>query len=75
MLLNNGAVINALNADGETPLYYVAYSNAVDAAQIPLERNADIDAKSREGRTPLSWALERNASGVVRLFRDSGLQE
>jgi ankyrin repeat protein len=35
-----------------------------------LEKNANVDFKERDSRTPLSWAAERRHDAIVRLLLD-----
>jgi ankyrin repeat protein len=56
-LLNQGADINARDGFGCTPLHYaVQYLNQEAIVLLLLERDAKIDIKNNEGKTPLGLA-------------------
>ena len=43
-LIANGADVNGKSEEGETPLHYAAYGNAVAAAKLLLEYGAEVNA-------------------------------
>ncbi len=52
MLLERGAVIDARNNRGFTPLIFAVGSGEIQVARLLLERGADVNARDKEGRTP-----------------------
>ncbi|MHC1623314.1 MAG: ankyrin repeat domain-containing protein [Candidatus Methanospirareceae archaeon] len=64
-LLNAGADVNAVDsACGETLLHEAVNRNSPNTVRLLLEAGADPDAKNKFGHTPLSEALENEASAA-----------
>jgi ankyrin repeat protein len=58
ILLDNGADINLVEANGITPLITAIVNNRVEMARLLIDRGADIKAADWYGRTPLWAAVE-----------------
>ncbi len=58
LLLDSGADINLVEANGITPLLTAIVNNRIDVARLLLERGADISTADWYGRTPLWAAVE-----------------
>jgi ankyrin repeat protein len=41
------------------------------AVKLLLDKNADIESKSNNGRAPLSWAAGKSHDAVVKLIRQA----
>lgn len=52
-LVADGLNVNAADQDGQTMLHYAAYYGNTIIAQDLLKMGADIDAKDKQGRTPV----------------------
>jgi ankyrin repeat protein len=52
-LLDNGAKINEVSADGSTALLLAAINGSFDVAKYLVERGADVSVASVDGTTPL----------------------
>ena len=66
--------VDALGALDRTPLHMAAHNGQVEAAQILLERGADINARSGEGdglATPLHEGVFQNKVAVIELLVQS----
>jgi ankyrin repeat protein len=48
--------VNATNANGLTALHAAAFRGWNAGVQTLVNRGAKLDAKDRQGRTPLNWA-------------------
>ena len=55
--LRKGAVINARDSKGRTPLHWAVYINSFEMAEFLLQHGADPNAVNRRHRTPLHWAV------------------
>ena len=49
-----------------------AYSDAVEVAELLIEKGADIDAKDKTGSTALMWAARDNSLEMVKLLIEKG---
>jgi ankyrin repeat protein len=58
ILLDNGADINLVEANGITPLITAIVNNRVEMARLLIDRGADIKTADWYGRTPLWAAVE-----------------
>lgn len=61
-LLDDGADPNAADRQGFTPLHFAAQQWSIEAAQILLERGADVDPVNTYGNSPL-WTAVFNSKG------------
>jgi len=70
LLLDNGAEINKLpRSEGGSPLYYVAgIGQNPEILEFLIERGADPNLKSREGETPLSFAVRSGQTKMVEIL-------
>jgi ankyrin repeat protein len=56
-LLQAGAVINAKNQKGETPLLLALKRGSIGCVPTLLEYGADVNARDMQGRTPLMFVM------------------
>lgn len=77
-LLASGADINATDipnkwaAEGMAPLHFACEIGNKTAVKLFLEKGADVNIKSKEGKTPLDIALEHGHAGVAEILRQHG---
>jgi ankyrin repeat protein len=67
-LLDFGADVDASGVDGRTPLIHAARTDNVSFALLFLEHNANINAVSTAGQTPLTTAIVNNSHRVLQLL-------
>jgi hypothetical protein len=70
LLKHNPDVISSLGYQGDTALYIAAERNQHGIAKILIEHRADVNAKDKDGKTPLHrvhWNVE-----MAKLLLDSG---
>ena len=60
------------NRDGEMPLHFAAWGNAVETATLLVERGAAVNAKDDDGDTPLHKAAWNNAVETATLLVERG---
>lgn len=65
LLVDKGANINRLNADGETPLIIATAADREDVVRALLDLGADIDAPARSGAVPLYYALSKRCRATL----------
>jgi ankyrin repeat protein len=60
LLIDNGADLNAANADPPkwSPLHYAAYEGHADVVGLLVASGAIPDVQDSQGDTPESWALD-----------------
>lgn len=71
-LLARGAVVDAKNGDGVTPLMYAVALGQVEVAGLLLEAGANVTAKNNAGRTPLMAAARNGQVEAARLLLQRG---
>ena len=62
-----GSDIDADDIRGRTPLHVAAYNGLADAVNILLQRNATLNIRDKQGKTPLDMAVD-NATVVSKLL-------
>ena len=73
MLVNAGAVVNARNKDGVTPLSLAIEKNNTDHVKFYAEHGADINSEDKSGHTPLSLALAGSESMLEMIVNRSNV--
>ena len=72
LLVARGAVIDARQENGPTPLVYAASNGSLRTAAALIKHGADVSAKFSHGQTPISEALKHGHMAMVRLLVDHG---
>ena len=74
LLLFNGADVNTLNENGQTPLHTAAggWEDCPELCSILLEYNAKIDVVDKDGNQPLHLACKRGHTRTSRLLLSNG---
>src|SRR5688572_16746440 len=71
-LVQSGADVKAVQADGSTALHWAAYHGDVRLALLLLEAGADVAAANRNGSTPLWLAASQGDAVVIGALLDKG---
>lgn len=71
-LLDQGAVIDARDAAGRTPLMLAVTQDKLEIVRLLLARGADPNAADNVGRTPLQQATKRNLQDIAALLEQAG---
>ena len=66
IVLSHGALIDAQQEDGITPLYSATHFGHVDVVQAMVSRGADVSIVNNDGLAPLHLAA---ADGNVQLIK------
>jgi hypothetical protein len=72
LLLDQGAVIDARDETGRTPLMLAVTQDRVEIVRLLLARGADPNAADDTGHTPLQQATKRNLRDVAALLEQAG---
>jgi hypothetical protein len=72
LLLDRGAVIDARDEAGRTPLMLAVTEGRVEIVRLLLARGADPNAADNTGHTPLQQATKRNLQDVAALLQQAG---
>jgi ankyrin repeat protein len=72
ILLDRGALVDALDARGDTSLIWAARVGHVAAARVLLDAGARIDMVNRDGESPFSLALTRADVEMAQLLVERG---
>ena len=75
ILTRHKAKVNARDSAGLTPLHYTVAQGRYDCAEMLINKSADINAKGRDGRTPLDLAKNLRDRRMIELFRVLGAKE
>jgi len=66
--------MNTKNERGKTALMYAASLAYLDIARVLLDRGADVNTKTKSGRTALKLAAGQNHT-IVQLLKQAGAKE
>ena len=75
ILIESGADVNAVDADGKTALMGAALLNQGDVAQVLLARGADAHVRDNRGKTALGYAKQQGAISMIALLERAGAVE
>ena len=65
LLMENGADIEAKDADGWTPLHYAAAFSSVDTVQTLVDLGADKESKAKDGSNPMDYARQDDVKNYL----------
>ena len=74
-LIVGGANVNAVDEEGNTPLYYAAdrkFNSSLVLARLMVKYGAIVDAGCSDGWTPLHLAARQGATGMIEFLLDNG---
>ena len=74
LLLDAGAKIGD-GASGLTPLAFAVSSGNIDMIRFLVERGADVNAKMKDGTTPLKLAKKGDQAEIVALLEAAGAKQ
>ncbi len=77
LMVEKGADIKAVDANGATALMWAAGNEAGDTSMIDylLKAGLDPNAANKSGETALTWALRRGYPPVIAVLRNAGADE
>lgn len=71
-MIEHGACVEAVSADGTTALMTAAAEGHLEVARVLLLHNADVNAANAEGETALHIAVHENHLDIVELLLQQG---
>uniref|UniRef100_A0A1I8ANX4 ANK_REP_REGION domain-containing protein n=1 Tax=Steinernema glaseri TaxID=37863 RepID=A0A1I8ANX4_9BILA len=71
-LLQQGAMVNALDIDRKSPLHFAAYHNRANIIELLVERGADLECRTKDGFTPFLTAVSENHQDAVMTLSQLG---
>lgn len=71
-LVQDGADVNAAQADGATALHWAAYHGDTELAELLLDAGADPSAANRNGSTPMWLAASRGNATMIETLLEGG---
>lgn len=72
VLLDAGAVLDARDGHGRTPLMLAVEQGQLEIVRLLLQRGADPNAVDDTGRTPLQKASKQNLKAIAALLQSAG---
>ncbi len=64
-LIKQGANVNALNADKQTPLHISTFGRCIDCVRALVDGGADLNKQDKYGKTPLHHAIKREKKEIA----------
>lgn len=71
-LVAQGANLNAINARGESPVFFFATTHTQEALKWLIDKGANVDIPNKLGQTALFSAVERNELVPVDILLNAG---
>ena len=71
-LIQSGANVNVMQADGATAIHWAAYHGNADMVELLLAAGANPEATNRNGSTPMWLAAERGDTAVLEVLLEGG---
>jgi len=71
-LLADGAAVNTMDQEGNTPLMWAARNGHSEIVKMLLAKGADVDTEDSRGATPLMAASGHGHTEVVKALLDNG---
>jgi len=71
-MLQHGAMPNAFNQHGATPLHWAAGNDDEEMVKVLLKYGGNVHAKACDGCTPLHFACREDCVGVAKLLLEAG---
>ncbi|KAM9988224.1 hypothetical protein ACTFIZ_003581 [Dictyostelium cf. discoideum] len=72
IIKNEPNIVNALGHNSETPLHHACLKNCEESISFLLTHKADINKRSKNGETCLSFAIRAGYKGVIKLLLEHG---
>jgi ankyrin repeat protein len=72
LLLDKGALVDALSVHNKTPLMETAEKGRCDIAELLVRKGADVNIQTRKGWSALMWAAEKGYDDIVSLLIGAG---
>jgi len=72
ILLQKGALPDAIDCDGRTPLHIAVEKNEAGVVRVLLAAGADPSVTGKRGRTAIDLAREKNRTRILQLLEASG---
>jgi ankyrin repeat protein len=72
VLLEQGASVNAVEADGTTALHYASYRDDLECADLLIRAGANVNAANDLGATPLWTASQNGSAAMARTLLQAG---
>jgi len=73
MLIAHGANVNAVSAEGQTPLHYAVQLCHADIAELLIAGGADVNARDKRGRQPADGAYGGEVRELLRRHGAKGI--
>ncbi len=71
-MLEQGACVEAVSADGTTALMLASSAGHLEVARLLLAHNAQVNAANHDGETALHYAVRDNKPEIVTLLLENG---
>uniref|UniRef100_A0A915IM60 Ankyrin repeat domain-containing protein 50 n=1 Tax=Romanomermis culicivorax TaxID=13658 RepID=A0A915IM60_ROMCU len=71
ILIRNGALVDAKDCNGRSPLHIACWTGNTSAVRLLLEKNADVNSKDSNGLTPLAMAVWCGQKPAIELLLGS----
>jgi ankyrin repeat protein len=73
MLVKKGADVNHRSEGGVSPLMEASVNGNIELVNFLLENRADPNAKTKDGKSSISFAREKNHAEVVEVLKKRGV--
>ena len=70
--MNAGSLIDIVDTNGQTPIYYAIKQNRFEMVEFLLKKGVNLKHEDKRHMTPITFAKKNNKTQILELFKNHG---